>query len=87
MPVARAGSVDGMSTDTRRKNRHVLDALGGAPVGSWVIDPAHSSARTRLGRTDLGVGEGPVEGSRIVVGDDVDIQLDLEAALEEADAA
>jgi polyisoprenoid-binding protein YceI len=196
-----------MSTDTRKKSPYVLDALGGAPVGSWVIDPAHSSvtfsvrhlmskvrgrftevsgrievgatldackatasvatasvdtgtamrdddlrsdgffdaktypeltfttvavtgdtgrltvvgdltirgitqevtldaeflgldeaglqgeprigfsARTRVRRTDFGVGEGAVEGSRIVVGDDVDIELDVEAALEEVDAA
>jgi polyisoprenoid-binding protein YceI len=206
MPRAGADSVDGMSTDTRRKSPHVLEALGGAPVGRWVIDPAHSSvtfsvrhlmskvrgrftevegrieigasletckatvsvatasvdtgtamrdddlrsdgffdaetyprltfttvavtgdagrltvvgdltirgitqevtldaeflgldeaglqgeprigfsARTRVRRTDFGVGEGPVEGSRLVVGDEVDIELDVEAALE-ADAA
>ncbi len=203
MPVAGPGSVDDMSTDTRRKSPHVLDALGGAPVGTWVIDPAHSSvtfsvrhlmskvrgrftqvagrievgtsldacratasvatssvdtgtamrdddlrsdgffdaktypeltfttvavtgdagrltvvgdltirgvtqevtldaeflgldeaglqgeprigfsARTRVRRTDFGVGEGPVEGNRLVVGDDVDIELDVEAAFEE----
>jgi polyisoprenoid-binding protein YceI len=207
MRWARAGTVDGMSTDTRRKSPHVLDALGGAPVGRWLIDPAHSSvtfsvrhlmskvrgrfteiegrievgeelelcsatasaatasvdtgtairdddlrsvgffdaetyprlsftstsvtgdaerltvvghltirgvteevtldaefrgldeaglqgeprigfsARTRVRRTDFGVGEGPVEGSRLVVGDVVDIELDVEAALDDEHTA
>jgi polyisoprenoid-binding protein YceI len=196
-----------MSTDTRRKSPHVLDALGGAPIGAWVIDPAHSSvtfsvrhlmsrvrgrftevdgrievgdtlesctvtasvaaasvdtgtamrdddlrsagffdadshprltftstvvreeagrlmvvgdltirgvtqqvtldaeflgldetglqgeprigfsARTRVRRSDFGVGDRPVEGSKLVVGDAVDIELDVEAALEGATAA
>jgi len=203
MQRATPGTVDGMSTDTRRKSPHVLDALGGAPVGRWVIDPAHSSVtfsvrhlmskvrgrftevegrivvagrlescttrasvatasvdtgtamrdddlrsagffdaqtyprltftstavtgdagrltvvgdltirgvtrevrldaeflgldesglqgeprigfsgRTRVRRSDFGVGERPVEGSRLVVGDVVDIELDVEAALED----
>jgi polyisoprenoid-binding protein YceI len=38
-----AGTVEAMSPDTRRKSPPTLDALGGAPTGSWVIDPAHSS--------------------------------------------
>lgn len=207
MRRARAGSVDAMSTDTRRKSPHVLDALGGAPVGRWVIDPVHSSVtfsvrhlmskvrgrftdiegrievagelesctasasvttasvdtgtamrdddlrsagffdadtyprltftstavteqdgrlsvvgdltirgvthevtldaeflgldesglqgeprigfsgRTRVRRSDFGVGERGVEGGRLVVGDDVDIELDVEAALEDTETA
>lgn len=207
MTRARGGTVEGMSTDTRRKSPHVLDALGGAPLGRWVIDPAHSSVtfsvrhlmsrvrgrftgiegrievggelesctatasvatasvdtgtamrdddlrsdgffdaetyprltftstavtgdasgltvvgdltvrgvthevtldaeflglderglqgeprigfagRSRVRRSDFGVGESPVEGSRLVVGDVVDIDLDVEAAFEGATRA
>jgi polyisoprenoid-binding protein YceI len=36
-------TVDGMSPDTRRSSPHHLAALGGAPTGTWVIDPAHSA--------------------------------------------
>ncbi len=43
------------------------------------------AARTTFRRSDFGVGEGAVEGSKLVVGDTVTIELDVEAALEEAD--
>ncbi len=43
-----------MSPDTRNKSPHTLGALGGAPTGTWVIDPAHSavtfSVRHLMGR-------------------------------------
>jgi polyisoprenoid-binding protein YceI len=45
------------------------------------------AARTTIRRSDFGVGEGAVEGSKIVVGDTVTIELDVEAALDEADDA
>jgi polyisoprenoid-binding protein YceI len=40
------------------------------------------SGRTTVQRSDFRVGEAPVEGSRIVVGDAVSIQLDVEAFLD-----
>lgn len=40
------------------------------------------AARTTIRRSDFGVGEGVVEGSKVVVGDSVTIELDVEAALE-----
>ena len=43
------------------------------------------AARTTFRRSDFGVGEGAVEGSKLVVGDTVTIELDVEAALDEAD--
>lgn len=45
------------------------------------------AARTTIRRSDFGVGEGAVEGSKLVVGDSVTIELDVEAALEEEDAS
>ena len=45
------------------------------------------AGRTRVRRSDFGVGESPVEGSRLVVGDVVDIERDVEAALEDEHAA
>jgi polyisoprenoid-binding protein YceI len=45
------------------------------------------TARTTTRRSDFGVGEGAVEGSKLVVGDTVTIELDVEAALEEADGS
>jgi polyisoprenoid-binding protein YceI len=44
------------------------------------------AARTTIRRSDFGVGEGAVEGSKLVVGDTVTIELDVEAAQEEDDA-
>lgn len=38
--------------------------------------------RTTLRRSDFGVGEGPIEGGKVVIGDPVDIELDVEAYLE-----
>jgi polyisoprenoid-binding protein YceI len=43
MGAARPDTVDDMTTTTRTNNQTALDALGGAPTGHWVIDPAHSS--------------------------------------------
>ena len=43
------------------------------------------SGRTRVRRSDFGVGGAP-EGGKVVVGDVVDVDVDLEAALEDADA-
>lgn len=37
--------------------------------------------RTTLRRSDFGVGHGPVEGGKVVVGDRVDVELDVEAYL------
>jgi polyisoprenoid-binding protein YceI len=39
-------------------------------------------ARTTLRRSEFGVGEGRVEGSKVVVGDRVEVVLDVEAYLE-----
>jgi polyisoprenoid-binding protein YceI len=41
------------------------------------------TARTTIRRSDFGVGERAVEGSKIVVGDTVTIELDIEATLED----
>lgn len=40
------------------------------------------SAATSLRRSDFGVGEAPVAGSRVVVGDTVGVEIDVEAYLE-----
>jgi polyisoprenoid-binding protein YceI len=40
------------------------------------------SGRTTLRRSDFGVGETPVAGSRVVVGDTITVEIDLEAHLE-----
>jgi polyisoprenoid-binding protein YceI len=40
------------------------------------------SGRTTVRRSDFGVGDSPVEGSRVVVGDAVTVELDLQAFLE-----
>ncbi len=45
------------------------------------------AARTTIRRSDFGVGERAVEGSRLVVGDTVTIELDVEAALEDYEAS
>ena len=45
------------------------------------------SARTTIRRSDFEIGEGAVEGSKVVVGDAVTVELDVEAYLEEADAS
>jgi len=44
-------------------------------------------ARTTIRRSDYGVGERSVEGNKVVVGDTVTVELDVEAHLEEADAS
>jgi polyisoprenoid-binding protein YceI len=41
------------------------------------------AARTTIRRSDFGVGEHAVEGSKIVVGDTVSVELDIEAFLED----
>lgn len=38
--------------------------------------------RTTLHRSDFGVGEGPIEGGKVVIGDLVEVELDVEAYLE-----
>ena len=38
--------------------------------------------RTTLRRSDFGVGEGPIEGGKVVIGDPVEIELDVEAYLQ-----
>lgn len=38
--------------------------------------------RTTLRRSEFGVGEGPIEGGKIVIGDPIDVELDVEAYLE-----
>lgn len=45
------------------------------------------SARTTVRRSDFDVGERAVEGSKVVVGNGVTVELDVEAHLEEADAS
>lgn len=45
------------------------------------------SARTTVRRSDFGVGEGAVEGSKVVVGDAVIVELDIEAYLNASGAA
>ena len=84
MVAARPDTVDDMTTTTRTNSRPTLAALGGAPTGSWVIDPLHSSvtfavrhlmSKVRGRFTDL-------EG-RIEVGDAVDgcaVQASAETA-------
>lgn len=43
------------------------------------------AAQTTIRRSDFGVGEGAVEGSKVVVGDSVTIELNVEAALQQDD--
>jgi polyisoprenoid-binding protein YceI len=73
MSGSRAGTVEVMSTDTRRQSPPALDALGRAPTGAWVIDPAHSSVtfsvRHLMSRVRGRFGE--LEG-RIEVGPSLD---------------
>ncbi len=45
------------------------------------------SAQTRVRRSDFGIGESGVEGNRVVIGDVVDIELDVEAVLDDEDAS
>lgn len=45
------------------------------------------AARTTINRSDFGVGERPAAKSKIVVGDEVTIELDIEAYLDEAAAS
>lgn len=45
------------------------------------------AARTAIRRSEFRVGERSVEGNKVVVGDTVTIELDVEAHLEEADAS
>lgn len=62
-----------------------LDAefLGFDPAGLQGEPRIGFSARTTVRRSDFGVGARSVEGSRIVVGDDVTVELDVEAYREE----
>ena len=41
------------------------------------------SGRTTVRRSDCEVGDSPVEGSKVVIGDAVTVELDLEAFLEQ----
>ena len=43
------------------------------------------AARTTIRRSDFHVGERSAEGSKVVVGDTVAVELDVEAHLEKAD--
>jgi polyisoprenoid-binding protein YceI len=43
------------------------------------------AARTTIRRLDFHVGERSAEGTKVVVGDSVAVELDVEAHLEEAD--
>ncbi len=71
---------------TSREVRLQAELLGLDESGLQGEQRIGFSARTTIRRSDFGVGERGAEGSKIVVGDTVTIELDLEAALDEGGA-
>lgn len=71
---------------TTREVRLEAELLGLDESGLQGEQRIGFSARTTIRRSDFAVGERGVEGSKVVVGDTVTIELDLEAALEERGA-
>lgn len=72
---------------TTREVRLQAEFLGLDETGLQGEPRIGFAARTTIRRSDFGVGERSVEGSKLVVGDTVEIELDVEAALEERDAS
>ncbi len=72
--------------DVTREVTLDVDFLGLDETGLQGEPRIGFSARTRVRRSDFGVG-GAQEGGKVVVGDVVDVDLDLEAAMESAGAA
>jgi polyisoprenoid-binding protein YceI len=72
---------------TTREVRFQAEFLGLDETGLQGEPRIGFAARTTIRLSDFGVGERAVEGSKLVVGDTVKIELDVEAALEEADAS
>ncbi|HZG94541.1 MAG TPA: YceI family protein [Mycobacteriales bacterium] len=71
----------------RREVRLQAEFLGLDETGLQGEQRIGFAARTTIRRSDFGVGAGAVEGSKLVVGNTVTIELDIEAALEADDAA
>lgn len=71
---------------TTREVRLEAELLGLDESGLQGEQRIGFSARTTIRRSDFAVGQRGVEGSKVVVGDTVTIELDLEAALEERGA-
>jgi polyisoprenoid-binding protein YceI len=72
---------------TTREVRLQAEFLGLDEAGLQGEPRIGFAARTTIRLSDFGVGERAVEGSKLVVGNTVTIELDVEAALEEADAS
>lgn len=72
---------------TTREVRLQAEFLGLDETGLQGEPRIGFAAHTTIRLSDFGVGERAVEGSKLVVGDTVTIELDVEAALEEADAS
>lgn len=66
-----------------REVRLQADFLGLDPTGLQGEPRIGFAARTTIRRSDFRVGERPVKGSKVVVGDTVMIKLDVEAVLED----
>lgn len=69
---------------TTRKVRLDAEFLGLDETGLQGEARIGFAARTTVNRSDFGVGERSAEGNKIVIGDIVTIELDVEAYMEEA---
>jgi polyisoprenoid-binding protein YceI len=98
MPTIAArplGGADGTGTivgdltirDITRQVRLEAEFLGLDATGLQGEPRIGFAARTTIRRSDFRVGERSAEGSKVVVGDTVAVELDVEAHLEEADPA
>lgn len=69
--------------DTTRRVRIEVEFLGLDETGLQGEPRVGFSGRTTVSRTDFGVGESAVAGNKVVIGDAVTIELDIEAFLEQ----
>jgi polyisoprenoid-binding protein YceI len=74
----------GPGPSPRKSRRLLLDVefLGLDETGLQGEPRIGFVGRTTLHRSDFGVGQGPIEGGKVVIGDVVDIELDVEAYLQ-----
>lgn len=76
-------ALDGELTirDTTRAIRIDVDFLGFDPTGTQGEPRIGFEGRTSINRSDFGISFGLTDGGKVVIGDKIDILLEVEAVL------